>query len=428
MDTIKFQNFRQQLPILIQTCQEISEVFGFTLSEALILFHYFKWNDYALNEVLASQEDYDQILIKSGAKSATQYNLEKTCPICYCNQSEISLSCGHSACKSCFELYLREKLKMSSFINCFFLGCTLKIPYSFFEEHKDYQQSYLLRLSKDYRTTVKCCNNQECEFYVQSYVDNIVECLCGTVFCVKCEQGDHRLLNCQQCVEWVKLYEGSNNILDFINHGKFCPKCNQFIEKDLGCNHMTCRKPLGCGFEFCWICMDTWSSHSKETGGYYKCNKYNEQQIEEKNKLKADKSNEKRLIFYAIRYAGHEKGQQIALKKKRRFLDLVSKIQLVDSYKILLRDSYNYIIQARISLKWTYVYAFFQKKQMPIFEFGQADFERYCEILHDLLENEIYKKLKSKQPIEQYHQKLLNNYNLAKQFQTRFLSEFKNPK
>ena len=32
---------------------------------------------------------------------------------------------------------------------------------------------------------------------------------------------------------------------------------------------------------------------------------------------------------------------------------------------------------------------------MPMFEFGQADFERYCEMLHDLLELTIYQKLKS---------------------------------
>ena len=33
---------------------------------------------------------------------------------------------------------------------------------------------------------------------------------------------------------------------------KKCPRCSTAIEKDEGCNHMSCRK---CRHEFCWICM-----------------------------------------------------------------------------------------------------------------------------------------------------------------------------
>jgi len=41
------------------------------------------------------------------------------------------------------------------------------------------------------------------------------------------------------------------------NGGKIkrCPKCSQGIEKNQGCDHMTCRKPVGCGYEFCWRCL-----------------------------------------------------------------------------------------------------------------------------------------------------------------------------
>ncbi|KAG9307452.1 hypothetical protein G9A89_017282 [Geosiphon pyriformis] len=39
---------------------------------------------------------------------------------------------------------------------------------------------------------------------------------------------------------------------------KACPKCNANIQKDGGCDHMTCRAP-GCGFEFCWICLENFT-------------------------------------------------------------------------------------------------------------------------------------------------------------------------
>jgi hypothetical protein len=52
---------------------------------------------------------------------------------------------------------------------------------------------------------------------------------------------------------------------------KRCPRCSTPIEKDEGCNHMSCRK---CRHEFCWICMREWSSHSQQTGGYFQCNRF----------------------------------------------------------------------------------------------------------------------------------------------------------
>ena len=31
-----------------------------------------------------------------------------------------------------------------------------------------------------------------------------------------------------------------------------------------------------CGHNFCWLCLENWSTHGDETGGFYKCNKYEE--------------------------------------------------------------------------------------------------------------------------------------------------------
>jgi hypothetical protein len=55
------------------------------------------------------------------------------------------------------------------------------------------------------------------------------------------------------------------------HHHHRCPRCSTAIEKDEGCNHMSCRK---CRYEFCWICMQDWTLHSNNTGGYFQCNRF----------------------------------------------------------------------------------------------------------------------------------------------------------
>ncbi|KDN48016.1 hypothetical protein RSAG8_03032, partial [Rhizoctonia solani AG-8 WAC10335] len=44
-------------------------------------------------------------------------------------------------------------------------------------------------------------------------------------------------------------------------NAKKCPNrsCGRQIQKNGGCDHMTCRRPAGCGHEFCWLCLADYS-------------------------------------------------------------------------------------------------------------------------------------------------------------------------
>jgi len=55
-----------------------------------------------------------------------------------------------------------------------------------------------------------------------------------------------------------------------------CPKCNVPIEKNEGCNHLTCTN-RHCRHEFCWICRKDWKLHNTDTGGFYRCNRWQEE-------------------------------------------------------------------------------------------------------------------------------------------------------
>lgn len=52
-----------------------------------------------------------------------------------------------------------------------------------------------------------------------------------------------------------------------------CPKCKAPIEKNDGCNHMTCSN-RNCRHEFCWICREDWKLHNTDTGGFFRCNRW----------------------------------------------------------------------------------------------------------------------------------------------------------
>ena len=50
-------------------------------------------------------------------------------------------------------------------------------------------------------------------------------------------------------------------------HTKKCPQCHSHIEKNQGCDHMTCFK---CKYEFCWECLASYSN-IKRRGAYLHC-------------------------------------------------------------------------------------------------------------------------------------------------------------
>ncbi|KAF8603504.1 hypothetical protein BDV93DRAFT_523280 [Ceratobasidium sp. AG-I] len=55
---------------------------------------------------------------------------------------------------------------------------------------------------------------------------------------------------------------------------KACPNeaCRRKIEKNEGCDHMTCRLPVGCGHEFCWLCLADYAPIRAQGNHHHKTN------------------------------------------------------------------------------------------------------------------------------------------------------------
>mmetsp|Transcript_29637 Transcript_29637/g.40075 ORF Transcript_29637/g.40075 Transcript_29637/m.40075 type:complete len:91 (-) Transcript_29637:306-578(-) len=85
---------------------------------------------------------------------------------------------------------------------------------------------------------------------------NHVDCECGNQFCFLCGRSSHKPCDCDIASKWdEKNSAESENMTWIMANTKSCPKCKRPIEKNQGCNHMTCQ---ACKAEFCWVCMNEW--------------------------------------------------------------------------------------------------------------------------------------------------------------------------
>lgn len=147
----------------------------------------------------------------------------------------------------------------------------MAIPNTFNKKFIDAENlsQYHKKMARAYTDTSKSmrwCPAPNCEYGadVSSFRARAVECKCSWIYCFKCGQEDHRPLPCDIASEWLKNGGSEEAILYqkwITQNTKECPKCKRTIEKNQGCNHMTCRH-ASCGYEFCWICLEKWDPHN----------------------------------------------------------------------------------------------------------------------------------------------------------------------
>ncbi len=140
---------------------------------------------------------------------------------------------------------------------CFSSGCIERVRLRMFKDYLSpaefvrYQQYALASFVQEDRHLVQCVG-PDCDQVIQimRLQAHDVECRkCGTVFCSSCSAEGHQPATCQQVRMWDKKNSDEGENMTWIQaNTKPCPKCHVNIEKNQGCNHMTCRKGTGgCG-------------------------------------------------------------------------------------------------------------------------------------------------------------------------------------
>eukprot|EP01016_Furgasonia_blochmanni_P051210 TRINITY_DN8034_c0_g1_i2.p1 TRINITY_DN8034_c0_g1~~TRINITY_DN8034_c0_g1_i2.p1 ORF type:complete len:508 (-),score=83.35 TRINITY_DN8034_c0_g1_i2:310-1833(-) len=395
---------------LTNLINDTAELTATSFDDALVLMHQFRWN----KDLFSTKyfQDPDRVLAQCGiAKKSKGMDIEihkeneETCPICFYSENQekmLSPPCGHLTCDDCWRDYIADKVReriSGPFMRCPHAGCTQYLPHSFIcnilKHEEALYKMYITSLCKMYieeNKSFKWCPRPDCEYSVEypNLVAVEVKCKCGQVFCFKCVQESHRPCSCGMVVEWKsknsKESESTNWILKYT---KLCPKCRKPIEKNQGCNHMTCRPP-GCGYEFCWICLADWKNHNSSSN---KCNLWDQREaMKKKTEIDKDKSDLEKYVFYFERFSNYEKAQKHAVeslgKVDQRARDLHDKRNLEFRQVTFLQTSLDELIRCRRVLKWTYCYAFYlPKNHSLLFEQHQLDLEMTSDKLQEHIEN-----------------------------------------
>ncbi len=192
-------------------------------------------------------------------------------------------ACGHPFSASSWEQNLCATVAESPASaldkKCPFAGCTERVRPRMFRKYlpPPLWQKYLREMLRSYANDApgklqSVCPHGSCDLVVvaKSSAHGRVECLNGHQWCFKCGAEPHDPVTCAVFREWNQK-EGDPTADEawLAAFTKNCPNCHTAIQKNEGCNHMTCKKEArGCGFEFCWICMVKWSEHN---GSYFEC-------------------------------------------------------------------------------------------------------------------------------------------------------------
>ncbi|KFM66123.1 hypothetical protein X975_02723, partial [Stegodyphus mimosarum] len=193
---------------------------------------------------------------------------DEVCALCYdkiLNEFYRLEYCGHAYCKTCI-LHLFEN--SSDFpLSC--VGCKAPtVLADLYWATKQVQQleKIVLKKSLDFfiknRDDIGYCPSPDCPMIYRVAKDGktLFECpVCSNVICTNCGDLYHYGMSCSlyQCSKHDDDYSLKVWMLADEANRKLCPSCSSPIEKNEGCNHMTCWK---CRAHMCWLCLQVFPS------------------------------------------------------------------------------------------------------------------------------------------------------------------------
>jgi len=175
---------------------------------------------------------------------------------------------------------------------------------------------------------------------------------------------------------------------------------------------MVCRN-ASCKSDFCWVCLGPWESHGSS---WYNCNRYDEKEAQAARDAQAkSRAKLERYLFYCNRYMNHLQSAKFERKlyeKIRLQMDSMQQHNMSWIEVQFLLKAVDVLCQCRNTLKYTYVFAFYLKRNNHsiIFEDNQRDLEMATEVLSEYLERDI-----NSEDAQEIKQKVQDKYRYCEQ-------------
>jgi ariadne-1 len=393
---------------------EVSSILGLPPESSAILLRFGRWNR---EKLIESYMDHPESTLEEAGLGTNFESTPKTevvpgfiCDICCEDGDDLetyAMRCGHRFCVDCYRHYLAQKIREEGEAariqcpgnDCHMIVDSKSLSLLVTDDLKDRYQTLLTRTYVDDKENLKWCPAPNCEYAVDCHVKQrelqrivpTVQCGCKHYFCFGCTLNDHQPSPCKLVKMWLQKCEDDSETANWISaNTKECPKCHSTIEKNGGCNHMTCRK---CKHEFCWMCMGLWSEHGTS---WYNCNRFEEKSgAEARTEQARSRASLERYLHYYNRYANHEQSakldKDLYLKTEKKMTSLQSQSGLSWIEVQFLDTASQALQQCRQTLKWTYAFAYYLARNnlTEIFEDNQKDLEMAVESLSEMFEKPV---------------------------------------
>ncbi|CAK9142609.1 unnamed protein product [Ilex paraguariensis] len=297
----------------------------------------------------------------------------ETCDICMEDlpSSEVTkMDCGHCFCNSCWTEHFIVKINegQSKRIRCMAYKCFAICDEGIIrtlvsKRHPDLAEKFDRFLLESYiedNKMVKWCpSTPHCGSAIRVENDEFceVECSCGFQFCFSCLSEAHSPCSCLMWELWIKKCRDESETVNWITvHTKPCPKCHKPVEKNGGCNLVSCI----CGQAFCWLCGGaTGRDHTWSHITGHSCGRYKEDREKKAERAKRDLY---RYMHYHNRYKAHTDSFEQESRLRETIREKVSNLEERDSrlrdFSWVTNGLYR-LFRSRRALSYSYPFAFY---------------------------------------------------------------------
>ncbi|XWS55265.1 hypothetical protein CRYUN_Cryun10bG0160400 [Craigia yunnanensis] len=306
------------------------------------------------------------------------------------------MGCGHAFCNDCWTEHFVVKINegQSRRIRCMAHKCNAICDEAVVrnlvgKRHPDLVEKFdrflLESYIEDNRMVKWCPSTPHCGNAIRVEDDEFceVECSCGLQFCFSCISEAHSPCSCMMWELWTKKCRDESETVNWITvHTKPCPKCHKPVEKNGGCNLVSCI----CGQAFCWLCGGaTGRDHTWSRIAGHSCGRYKEDGEKKNERAKRDLY---RYMHYHNRYKAHTDSFKLESKLKETILE---KVSISEERESRLRD-FSWVtnglcrrFRSRRVLSYSYPFAFYMFGE-ELFKDEMTDEER--EIKQHLFEDQ----------------------------------------